>query len=400
MQKNNALMLITLSFLVSGCASFQQTPWSQKATAQEVALQADDLPEQKIEDNRDALTVVTDYISGRGRQDVASARSLYHEAEGLFNQAASLQGTERTRMFRKAATTFRKAAKQWDASALEEDALFMSGESYFFADDLPECDELYGKLLEQYPRSRHVDRVVARRFEIAKYWLAMDKQRSSFVPINITDHTLPALDIDRTGIKLLDQIRYDAPTGKLADDSTMACGLEYFERKRWILADGLFSDLRETFPDSDHQFNAHLFGLKCKLEIYQGPKYSGTVLEEAADLVEQMKRRFPADLEIEENREMVGKSAARIEHLRAERIYYSARFRELRSENKAAKFYYQQILDKYPTTSYAETARERMAELADSPDTPPKRLAWLTKIIPDGEPAKPIMVGSSKGILR
>ncbi|QDS90141.1 Outer membrane protein assembly factor BamD [Rosistilla ulvae] len=397
----NIYTLLAIGLIaVPGCQSFQNTPWSDGLVAQEIAppTEADQIAE--IEDKRNPAVALTDYVTGKGPADRTKARELYREAEALFEQAAAAEGKPRMKQFRKAAASFIKASKEWKDSALQEDALMMAGESYFFADDFPEADKMYGELLESHPRSRHIDRVVARRFEIAKYWLAVDKQSPQILPVNLTDHRLPALDIDGSGIKLLDQIRYDAPTGKLADDATMAAGLEYFERQKWTTADGFFSDLRESFPDSDHQFNAHLFGLKCKLKIYQGPKYSGTVLNEADDLVKRMQRHFASELQKPENRELVAKAAAEIDHLLAERLYSRAQFRELRSEHGAAKFYYRQLIEDHPKTSYAETARERLAAIEGKPDTPPQRLAWLHKMFPDSEPAKPIMVGSPSNMLR
>ncbi|QDV70410.1 Outer membrane protein assembly factor BamD [Rosistilla carotiformis] len=400
----NIFTLLAIGLIaVPGCSSFQKTPWGDGLAAQEIASppNSPDAGEGlEIEDKRNAAVALTDYVTGKGPADREKARQLYRDAEALFEQASAAEGKPRMKLFRKSAGVFVKASKEWKDSALEEDALMMAGESYFFADDFPESDKMYGELLERHPRSRHIDRVVARRFEIAKYWLAVDKQGGQILPVNLTNHRLPALDVDGSGIKLLDQIRYDAPTGKLADDATMAAGLEYFERKKWTTADGFFSDLRESFPDSNHQFNAHLFGLKCKLEIYQGPKYSGTVLNEAEDLVSRMQRLFANELEKQENRDMVSKAVAEIDHLQAERLYSRAQFRELRSENGAAKFYYRQLIEEHPKTSYAETARERLAAIEGKPDNPPQRLAWLNKIFPDSEPAKPIMVGSPSNMLR
>ncbi|MEZ6087712.1 MAG: tetratricopeptide repeat protein [Pirellulaceae bacterium] len=395
-------MLLIAIVSITGCQTFPRTPWSDELAAQEVASSPDGSIDATtaIQDNRSTTDVLTDFVTGKNRANREEARALYLEAEQMFRTASEAEGSARRRQFRKAATLFKKASKEWRSSALEEDAMFMSGESYFFADDFPEADKMYGELLKKHTRSRHIDRVVARRFEIAKYWIAVDKQAPSVLPVNFTDHRLPMVDIDGSGIKLLDQIRYDSPTGKLADDATMAAGLEYFERKKWVLADTFFADLRDTFPDSDHQFNAHLFGLKCKLEIYQGPKYSGTVLDEAEELIERMKRRFPTELQDSKHRDMVARSAAEIDHLQAERLYSKAQFRELRSENGSARFYYRNILDKHPNTSYAEVARKRLAALEGEPDTPPQRLAWLNDLFPDSEPAKPIMVGSDRNLLR
>lgn len=390
------MVLATLLMLagVGGCQTIQ-SPWGK----QPVTI-AEQVSASEVREERDVATRVTGLFSGKGSEDRQQARTRYQQADELFRTASQNQNSERRSNFRSAAKQYRKAAKEWPKSALEEDALLMAGECYFFADDLPKADSLYAEVLENYPRSRHVDRIVARRFEIAKFWLEADEKESSILPVNFTNKSLPALDIDGTGIKLLDQIRYDDPTGKLADDATMAAGIEYFEREKWITADDMFSDLRDTFPDSDHQFNAHLFGLKCKLEIYQGPQYSGVVLDEADELIKRMTRRFPRELSDPDTRALVAKSAAEIKHLKAERLWHHASFRLKKNQNGSARFYYQKILDEYADTAYADKSRGALQDIEGLPDTPPQRLAWLSELFPDSEEAKPLMVGSEGGILR
>ena len=39
--------------------------------------------------------------------------------------------------------------------------------------------------------------------------------------------------------------------------------------------------------ESEHQFRAHLLGLKSKLNSYQGPNYSGDALDQAGQLIDQ-----------------------------------------------------------------------------------------------------------------
>ncbi len=86
------------------------------------------------------------------------------------------------------------------------------------------------------------------------------------------------------------------PPADLADDATMAAAAEYIRQKKFEDADEFLTDLRETFSDSEHLFLAHLLGIRCKLEIYAGPRYSGLILEEAETLVKQTRQRFPDKL--------------------------------------------------------------------------------------------------------
>ena len=234
------------------------------------------------------------FVTGREQESATRAKELYQQGDALFRQASSLPKEEAAKTFKPSAKLFRKSGEAAPGSALEQDALFMQGESLFFADRLTEATEVYQKLQKQYPRSRHNDRVAARLFSISRYWIETVKaDEDQWVSLNLTDPKKPRLDVDGHAIRVLDQIRYDDPTGRLADDATMAAAAEFIRQKKFDQADEFLTDLRETFSDSDHLFLAHLLGIRCKLEVYAGAKYSGLVLEEAEKLVRQTRQRFP-----------------------------------------------------------------------------------------------------------
>ncbi len=57
-----------------------------------------------------------------------------------------------------------------------------------------------------------------------------------------------------------------------------------------------------------------------------------------------------------------------------------ADYRYKRSENKAARFHYQRILDEYEDTPFAPQATEMLSKLEGRPDDPPQRfkpLVWM-----------------------
>ena len=43
----------------------------------------------------------------------------------------------------------------------------------------------------------------------------------------------------------------------------------------------------------------------------------------------------------------------------------------------AAKYYYRDILDKFPRTTFGDRTRQRMTEIQGLPDEPPKYFEWL-----------------------
>jgi TolA-binding protein len=356
-----------------------------------VQVSGESTTETVTESAKKTGTQLFNFVSGREQENVSRARELYQEGDALFRQASSQPRDQAVDTYREAAKLFQRTGEAAPETALEQDALFMQGESLFFADRFTEATDVYEKLQKRFPRNRHIDRVAGRLFSISRYWIqTAEAKEGSWFPINLTDPKLPRLDVDGHAIRVLDQIRYDDPTGRLADDATMAAAAEFIRQQDFERADEFLTDLRETFSDSEHLFLAHMLGIRCKLETYAGPAYSGLVLEEAEDLVKKTRQRFPDKMQEKQYGDIVARAAAEIAFKRAERLVYRASYREKRKEFGSARFYYQQLVEQFPETPQADTARERLEQIAELPAVPKQRLSWLTTIFADRDRASPL----------
>ena len=124
--------------------------------------------------------------------------------------------------------------------------------------------------------------------------------------------------------------------------------------------------------------------------MYAGPDYSGLVLDEAEKLVVQTRQRFPDKLREKEYADMVARSAAEIAYHRAERLASKASWREKRKEYRAARVYYMELLEKFPSSPQAEIARKRLAETEKLPSVPTPRLSWLADVFPEKRKTSPL----------
>jgi outer membrane protein assembly factor BamD (BamD/ComL family) len=329
--------------------------------------------------------------------ETSDARVKYDQADRLFQQASSAQGDARIEAFRSAAGLYGEVAEEATSQSLKEDALCMHAECLFFANQYPKAVNAFDELVKQFPRTRHMDRVDKRRFAIAQYW-EQQVDGFSFKP-NFTNGQQPKFDTFGHALRVYNRIRFDDPTGKLADDATMAAAVANFEAGRYAIADSLFEDLRDNFPSSEHQFQCHLLLLKCKMKRYQGPNYDGTVLNEAEELIRQMLVQFPG--EADPHRESLEKEAKEIRLMQAERLYVKAQYRDRRKEYLAAKMLYEQLRNEYGDTSLALEAESRLAKMEGLPDRPEERLQWLAELFPKEEQPKPLIAtGGTGGKLR
>lgn len=340
-----------------------------------------------------------------GAPDRSEAQRAFDEAETLYTQALDRydaaggadnpsnipadQLSEIKNLFDQAADAYRDAAKKFPNSRLAHDALMQAGEAYFFADQYAKANEMYELILAKYPGTRYLDRIQTRRFALARYWLQLDEfDPDTFLTWNLTDPRRPRRDTDGHAMRVLDKIRLDDPTGRLADDATMALGNAYFAQGRYLDAADSYEDLRKAYPGTPHLYTAMLLEIRSRLNAYRGAEYDGTGLIRSEDLIEQIVKQFPS--KVEENREALDELAAEVRYGLAERDYVLAELYDRRSEYRAARLHYQQVIDDFSDTTLADKARARMAEIANLPDLPPQRLQWLVDILPAPRDERPI----------
>jgi len=210
-------VIAPLLLVPTGCTSLtgaQRDASGASETAQASPFDLERLPEQ-FENSWKTLI-------GKG-VNPQKARELYVEAEGKYQEALRAESDQKQDAFAQAAKQFTEASERWPDSALEEDAMFMAGEAYFFADMYPKSNEEWEKLLKKYSNSKHLDAIESRRFAIAQFWLDLhNKDPESFWEFNWMDPTRPTRDTFGNSVRVYDRIRLDDPTGKLADDATLA----------------------------------------------------------------------------------------------------------------------------------------------------------------------------------
>jgi outer membrane protein assembly factor BamD (BamD/ComL family) len=328
-------------------------------------------------------------LTGKG-PNKEQARNLYLEAHDLFSQAMTADPKRRAEIYRMAAPKYAAAADRWPDSQLAMDSLFMAGEAYFFADDYPKANLHYEKLIKAFPNNRYLDAVDKRRFAIAKYWLDLNHDHAEpFYYVNWVNRSRPWRDARGHGLRIYDKIRVDDPTGKLADDATLAAGNEHFASGKFYKADDYYTDLRTAYPSSEHQFLAHFLGIKAKLSSYLGPQYSGTALDDTEKLIKQTRRQFPQQAERE--REFLDKALAEVRYNKADQLMYLARYYDRRAEYRAAQHYYARINREFQDTPHAQQSQERIGQIAGLPPKPQQQLPWLVAMFPESDKVKPLL---------
>jgi outer membrane protein assembly factor BamD (BamD/ComL family) len=321
--------------------------------------------------------------------DQKIAQEAMVEGETLFSR----------KDYRGAAKQFEKAIARWPGSRLEQDALFQLAESQFFDNDYPDAVDSYDRLMQKYPNTSHLDKVIRRQFDIARYWEEYHQYRPHWATTpNLLDDTRPIFDTLGRSLKIYENIRLNDPTGPLADDAIMATANSHFLRGRYEDADYHYALIRRDYPRSEHQFEAHLLGLQSKLRLYQGAEYDGTSLEEAKRLIKQLKMQFAGDLNKSERERLLVEEAKLNQQLMMREMKMATYYDET-GHAGSARFYYGNVIRKYPESELSANARERLTALADSPEHPETNFAWFINLFPQNAERTAIaqvpMVGDS-----
>ena len=335
------------------------------------------------------------------RKIFAAAEQMYQDAQGL-REAAEHDEKELRRagnLFVKASKQYLEAAEYWKDSALEEDALFMASEGYYAVKYYARVSELYRELLKKHEHTRHLVTIQRNRFAIAQMWLQADKQREQgFWSFNLTNESMPFNNRFDKALAILRSIGDDDPTSDLADDATMLMSHSYLRINKPEKAHETLTDLVKLFPNSEHQFLAHMLLLQTKIALYRGPEYSGVYLDQGEKLIRAMRRQFPD--QAPQQSDKWDKFAKQIRYLKAEREWWVAQFYERKAEIGAARVYYREVAQNYYDTPFADRAFARLNELKNRPSKPTQPIQWLVDLFPDEDPVKPLIATSPDSVIR
>ncbi|HZZ73494.1 MAG TPA: outer membrane protein assembly factor BamD [Pirellulales bacterium] len=317
------------------------------------------------------------YKSAMGRlPNHVEARQLYADGEILFKQ----------QKYDDAAKLYAKAAIKWPDSPLEEDAFFFQSECQFFADRYSKANDNYSLLLKKYPSSRYLDQAIARQFAIAEYWEKTERKNPHWIVTpNFLDKTRPWFDTEGNALATWDHVRLKDPTGPLADSAIMATANAHFLDGHWEEADYYYTLIRKDYPKSRFQVQAHLLDLQAKLKKYQGPEYDSAPLKEADELITQMLRQFPNELQGERDRLLAAKTDVRGQLAR--RDWQRAEYYAKGEYYGAAKVYYASLVKEFPNSNYANLAQERINAYHGKPDVPLSNYEYVKDILTGQNPA-------------
>lgn len=240
-------------------------------------------------------------------------------------------------------TAFPKFAGE-DLDALIEAELLFAKNKYIKA------SRAYEKFLDSYPDSKFYESALEKQFLIADAFLK-GKKRTVMWVLNLhayeeADHIM--YDIaDRTG---------DAP---IAKRSLITLAKGYQDRKQYIEAYDVWSEISSRWPTGDLGRDSLLQMAQSLHAAYKGPRYDCSSLISAKTYYENFKARYPQEVDTYDVNEKIKLIDEQFAYKELETAKYYSRA-ELPG---AANLYYQHTSESWPETMAARVANETLEQL-------------------------------------
>jgi len=253
--------------------------------------------------------------------------------------------------YEKAVSEFNKLIRHYPKAREAAEAQYYIGQALEDQGQFYKSFKAYQVVIEKYPFSERSPQIVERQYQIGEKLLEGQEKRSKFVTVVIGSE-YDVVDVFRTVIK-------NAPYGKLAAPSQYKIGL-YLQQK------GMFQESRDEFEKvlNDYPDNEWVKAAKYQIALVDSKRstpapYDQNVTKAAVEEFKEFVTLYP-------DAELSGEAKEHINKLKekeAENNFLIAAFYEKQKNYKAAKIYYNTIVEEYAYSPLAPKALGKMREL-------------------------------------
>ncbi len=268
---------------------------------------------------------------------------------------------------------FTKIAKDRKSTPWGENAQYQLAETQFARKRYVDAHESYEKLHADYPATDYLDKLVSREYEIARIWFAqVDPTAPADKKIPWQGHfdgRLPLIDLTGSGLKALEHVRHNDPTGPLADDAALEIADFHMTHHDFESASIYYDQFIADHGKSPFIRRAHESAIDARMKSYLGPEYDASVLSKARELVRKTMSNFP---EGQATAEKLYHTLDVINDAEAEKTYRDGMYYKKVKKVASAEYYLGKIPQRWPNSPWAVKAKAELAMLAKMPREPSK----------------------------
>jgi outer membrane protein assembly factor BamD (BamD/ComL family) len=223
---------------------------------------------------------------------------------------------------------------------------FAEGELLLAKGKIANAIRQYDKFLDDYPVSPLRDAALQRQFDIGSEFLAGRKKTILVFRVRAYDD----------GVKIMEKISDRTGSAEIAKNALLAVAYSYEKRKKHEEAYLTWSQISSRWPTGQAGKDALLGMARNKYATFRGPLYDGSGLISAKSYYENYKLRYPDDSQ----RLGIDTILAKINEQLAEKNLLIANYYKKTGQPIPANMYYQMVVDNWPDTKAALTAKETL----------------------------------------
>ncbi len=254
-----------------------------------------------------------------------------------------------TKKYEDAKREFKKLIKAYPKAAEAAESQYYLGLIEEAQGDLYAAFKAYQKVIEKYPFSERIQQIIEREYKIGEIFTSGGKRKALGI----------ALPVENPAIEIFTKVVDNSTYGPLAPKAQYKLGLVLKELGRSYEAEEAFNKVIANYPESEWVEPAKFQLASCRAAESQGSDYDHGATKEAKEKFEAFVREYPDAV-------LSQKAEGHIQDLNekeAKGSYDIAFFYEKQKNWVSARIYYNDVITRYGSTSWAAKAMERLSIL-------------------------------------
>ncbi|MFH1593167.1 MAG: outer membrane protein assembly factor BamD [Candidatus Omnitrophota bacterium] len=249
-----------------------------------------------------------------------------------------------------AAEAFTSLVEHYKDSVLAPEAQYYAGRSYQDAGKLFIAFENYQKAIDVYPFTEKIDEIIEREYNLGM--TMYESHRAKLMGKEIMT------DLDRA-VEIFRKVNENAPFGEYSDKSQFMVAQCYKKSEQYKEAKDEFQAFIQKYSSSTLRDKAAYEVAQCTYLASFKPDYDQELTDEAIEEFRRIAEGKGGLIVSDEARDAV----FLLEDRKAESLFNTAKFYERQKKYESAALYYEDILTKYPRSTFSEQAVEKLKSI-------------------------------------
>ena len=276
---------------------------------------------------------------------------------------------------------------QHTSSPACEEAMNLGGQASMERGRYWESYKWYERQIAAYPNGAFFPRALDREYKIGEAFMEGRKRRTmKFMKLSARDE----------GIDILMRIVAHAPGTAISERAMLRIADYHYDRQEYLEAVEAYDQFMRNNRQSSRIPYAMLRAAKGTILMYRGVEFDSAPLLDATVRFQVFAQAFPRLAKKENVRGVLEEIHLQMAH----KLYHTGEFYERTNHPTAARFYFRQVTEKYPGTSWADSSQDRLDILGPGESAIPMPITREIKTSPQpqGEPVSIEDMGSNEKI--